>query len=108
MKIIFTKHALARVDKREITEADIRLAISHPDDRMLMGPDGQYKFIRKRNGRNFQVVAKHLDKEDAWLIISAWVRGEDDKPGMFVRVLKLIWSLFGIVIGLKSKKGKRK
>ena len=53
------------------------------------------KFIRVFNGRLYHVVAQWKRQEQSWLIISVWVRGEDDRESIIVQLLmlpfKLLW-----------------
>ena len=79
-QIIFTKHALDRSEQRCVTQEKIEQVLQNPDKTIQIG-GGKSKFIRIIDQRHFQVVASYLAKEDKWLIISAWVRGEEDsKP----------------------------
>ncbi|MBP9781617.1 DUF4258 domain-containing protein [Candidatus Woesebacteria bacterium] len=79
-QIIFTKHALDRSEQRYVTQEKIEQVLQNPDKTIQIG-GGKSKFIRIIDQRHFQVVASYLAKEDKWLIISAWVRGEEDsKP----------------------------
>jgi lipocalin len=38
---------------------------------------GSYKFLAQQNDRRLHVVASP-NKENQWIIVSVWVRGEDD------------------------------
>lgn len=69
---------------RRITPEMVTKAIQKPDDKMLES-DGDTKFIRTLNGRNLQVIAFRDD--GAWVVKSAWVRGEDDPEPLWKRIV---------------------
>jgi hypothetical protein len=94
--IILTKHALARMGERSVTNDSIFRVIQSPDsvkgDRNGSKP---VKFIRELNDRLYHVVAQWKKQEQAWLVVSVWVRGEDDRESFVVQLLmlpfKLLW-----------------
>lgn len=75
--IAFTKHALERMELRTISQNMIVQTIRDPD-KVFPKADGNLKFIRKIEGCKLHVICKSLPEEDKWLVISTWVRGEDD------------------------------
>jgi hypothetical protein len=83
--LIFTKHAAERIGDRSITKDKIWQTINNPD-KVLKKNHGSKKFIKTISDRKFHVVATYLTKEKSYLVISAWVRGEDDKQS-------IIWTL---------------
>lgn len=91
--IIFTDHALERLEKRSITPEMVYQVVSSPFKKHP--GKTSTKFIKNLNDRNVHVVAQHLNKEKKWLIISVWVRGEDDLQPLAWRILTfpfwLIW-----------------
>ncbi|MBP7740689.1 DUF4258 domain-containing protein [Candidatus Woesebacteria bacterium] len=90
--IVFTKHAFERMKKRSIAVDKIWDVVNHPHKTF---GDSQKKFIKEINGRKYQAIAKFLNKENKYLIISTWVRGEDDKQEIIWMIItfpfKLIW-----------------
>ncbi|HEX7018041.1 MAG TPA: DUF4258 domain-containing protein [Patescibacteria group bacterium] len=82
--LVFTKHALERLNDRTITAEAVQRVIQAPDKKFDNG--GSTKFIRTLDDRKYHVVASYLKQEHTWLIISVWVRGEDDQQ-------PLIWQL---------------
>jgi hypothetical protein len=76
---IFTKHALERLQQRSISQSMAEAALRQPDQTMPGKKPGTVKFIRQINDRNVQLVATFLKDQQKWLVVSAWVRGEDDK-----------------------------
>lgn len=96
--IVFTKHALERMDKRSISKDRIWQVINHPDKSFNEGggsKDSSKKFIKEVGGRKYQAVATYLPNERKYLVISTWVRGEDDKQSIIWIVItlpfKIIW-----------------
>jgi hypothetical protein len=117
--LVFTKHALERMERRSISREMIRRALSKPD---ITVPghnpkkQNQVKFIKTINERRLHVVATLLP-EKKWLIVSSWVKGEEDKAPLMWLILsfpfkvafKVLWWLlkafFGALTGQnKSKK----
>lgn len=84
-KISLTKHALERARSRQMELYAIEQLILFPDHKKALGDD-KFKFQKIINQRNYQAVATWLAKENKWLIISTWVRGEEDR-------LPLVWLL---------------
>jgi len=76
--IVYSKHALERMQLRAITEDMVLKTIRHPDSTYIEA-DGDTKFIRKVDGVKLYVVCKPLPDEAKWLVKSTWVRGEDDQ-----------------------------
>lgn len=102
-QFIFTKHALQRLSERSISQDAAEAVLSHPDSTVPGKKPGTVKFIRQLQGRNIQLVATYLDDQKKWLVVSAWVRGEDDKVPfiwqlitlpfkLILMLLKLIWN----------------
>lgn len=86
--IIFTKHALDRLKDRSIDYAHIADVINHPNKKFKQ--DGSTtKFIKTINNRKIHTVASYLKKDNKWLVISVWVRGEDDKAPFIWQLITL-------------------
>lgn len=81
--LVFTKHAWERLKDRSLTKDAIHQTVSYPDK--TFHNQDNYKFIRTIRGRKIHVVATPVE-DNKYLVISTWVRGEDDK-------LPLIWLL---------------
>ncbi len=94
---IFTKHSLERLHQRSISQDAAESVLQHPDHTEPGKKPGTVKFVRVLNGRNIQLIATYLDDQKKWLVVSAWVRGEDDKVPLMWQLLtlpfKLIWKL---------------
>ncbi len=92
--LVFTKHALDRLQDRSISEDAIWQTIARPDKKFKN--DGQsVKFIRSVNGRKVHAVATYLKNENKWLVVSVWIRGEDDKQPLVWQLIvlpfKILW-----------------
>lgn len=74
--LIFTEHALERIILRSLSQDQIWQVIDQPKKQFKQ--QHNTKFIGKIEGRFIHVVAKRLATEQKWLIISVWVRGEED------------------------------
>lgn len=85
-QIILTKHALSRGKQRFVTQERIEQTLINPDKQFDL-EEGKTKFIRTINGRHFQVIGSYLPKENKWLVISAWVRGEEDRQSLLESIL---------------------
>lgn len=109
-QIIFTKHALSRSQQRYVPQDKIEQVLQYPDNTISL-EDRKTKFIRVIDQRQFQVIASYLAKENKWLVISAWVRGEEDSKPIFEQAIlfftKAIWgvisSFFSIVVLLLKR-----
>lgn len=82
-KIIYTNHAIERRVVRRVSKPMIEQTIRQPD-KTKQESDGDTAFSKRINGRQVQVVAKPLPDQDAWLVKTTFVRGEDD-PNILVR-----------------------
>jgi|GEM_PF-2446170 len=77
--VTFTAHALERMKLRNIYRYEVKETILNPE-KTFEDEDDKVKFIGKELSlnRSNHVVAKFLPEENKWLVISAWVRGEED------------------------------
>lgn len=90
--IIFTNHALERLQLRRITQEMVVNAIQKPDKKERES-DGDMEFIKLINNRKVHVIAHYLDDEKQWLVKSTWVRGEADPLlGRFLAFIRRLLS----------------
>lgn len=105
--LIFTKHALERLAQRSISQDVVERVLAHPDRSHPTDKAQTTKFIRELNGRVIHVVGTYLPDQKKWLIVSVWVRGEDDQASLVWQLIslpfKLIWWIIQKLIGLKSR-----
>jgi hypothetical protein len=73
----FTKHARERLDLRRLSE-DMIIEVMRKPNTTRNIDDGKIKFTGKVMGANVHAICKPLIEENKWLVISLWVRGEDD------------------------------
>jgi hypothetical protein len=95
-KITLSKHALDRARSRKMELYAIEQLILFPDQKTEL-EDGKCKFQKNISGRHYQAVGTWLAKENKWLIISVWVRGEEDELPLAWRIIilpvQLLWWL---------------
>jgi len=108
--LIFTKHALARMKDRNITEQAVWQTLQKPELTKPEDKPNTTRFIKTINDRKYHVVATHLSETNKTLVISAWVRGEEDAVPIFWQLLtlpfKLSWRM--LVWGAKRIFGQKK
>lgn len=94
---IFTKHALERLDSRSITQDMVVQTLQDPEKTQETGKRNTTKFIKTVHGRLLHVVATYLPDKNQWLVVSVWVRGEEDKAPLMWQILTLpfrtVWYL---------------
>lgn len=94
--IVFTKHALGRLAGRSITQDSVWHAVNFPDSSYIKDADkNSRKFIRSLHGRKYHVVCNYLAKEKKWLVISVWVRGEEDAVPLVWQLITLPFRIVG-------------
>lgn len=109
-KIILSKHALERARLRKIELSAIEQIILNPEQKINLR-DGKFKFIKTLNNRRYQIVAADVKKENKWLVISVWVRGEDDRvPFTWILItapFRFLWwllkNLFRALLAIVAK-----
>lgn len=93
--LIFTNHAFDRLSLRSITQDAIWQTINYPEKKYPQ--DQTIKFIKSVQDRRLHVIASWLAKENKWLVVSVWVRGEEDQEPVIWQLItlpfKLIWWL---------------
>ncbi len=113
--VVWTDHALERLESRGIDQSDAVAVMRKPERTFPGKKDGSIKFIRTIDGRRINVVAM-LDERKKWVVMSVWVRGEEDQWGFPERyVYQLVgWGvgmvqagLVTLVRGVKRKIDKR-
>lgn len=97
--LVFTKHAVERLQDRTISLDTIWQVINYPDAKHSKDEE-KIKFIRTLDQRKIHVIATKLDQENKWLIVSVWVRGEEDKAPLSWQLMTLP---FKIVVWIVKK-----
>ncbi len=94
MKVIFTKHAQERIAQRRMTTGGVEETVLDPDKKILL-PTGETKFIKQQGKRLYQAIAVYKEQEHSWLVLSTWVRGEEDSPDLLWLIIttpfKWLW-----------------
>lgn len=107
--LVFTKHAQERSRQRGITLDAVEAAVLNPDQKFVGKQPGTTKFIKTIKDRRLHIVAQYLSDEHKWLVISVWVRGEDDQAPLswqlIVLPFKLAWWVIKRVYKLLRKLG---
>lgn len=99
--LIFTNHSLDRLKLRSVSQETVRQVLAHPDQTYPTDKPNSHKFVRHIHNRQIQVVATYLSNQNKWLIISVWVRGEEDPQSLVWQLLaQLGWLLKKIVVGM--------
>lgn len=99
--LVFTDHAYHRLKQRQINTWDIWQTI-HQADKKTHQAD-KTKFVKTINGRNIQVVAKYNLAQTKWVVVSVWVRGEDDKPDLLWQIICLPFKLIFFLLAKITK-----
>lgn len=104
--LIFTKHALARMNERSIQYDSIYWVLRDPDSvKGELQGSKPVKFIRLYTNRLYHVVAQWKKDQQAWLVVSVWVRGEDDKEAISTQLVlfpfRVIWWIIRRIFKLK-------
>lgn len=90
--MIWTDHAVERLKKRHISQADALKVMANPTKTFPGKKPGTVKFIRTINDRRIHLVGK-LNEQKQWVVLTAWVRGEEDRDDVVVRIVKWIFSM---------------
>lgn len=88
--VILTTHAEERLRLRRIPKRYAVATVHRPDAREPEA-DGKMRFTKTIRERKVQVVAKYLEDERKWLVVSAWVRGEEDPLPLWRRILNRLF-----------------
>lgn len=87
-KVIFTKHALQRINQRRLSESDVISTLRKPDYTKPSEdqPDALIS-VRTLKQREIHVVSKYLADQKKTLVISNWVRGEEDPVPLYLIII---------------------
>ena len=106
--VVFSRHARERLDLRRMGE-DMIIQVMRAPEKTYKQDDGKIKFVGKDMGAKVHAICKPIPDENKWLVITLWVRGEDD-AGNFVNHRKqqagfsktnaAIWFLLMLIIAV--------
>lgn len=111
--LVVTTHAAERMKQRSIGVDAVAAAISAPDKKYPGKQAGTTKFIKSVGKRRLHVIAQYITEEHRWLVISVWVRGEDDQAPLSWQLLSLpfkvaFWLGRAVLNGLLTLLGRKK
>ncbi len=108
--LVFTDHALHRVSQRSLRKESIYQAVNDPERKYSQEED-KVKIVKTVNDRDYHIVAKPMGPNE-WLIVSVWVRGEEDPIPLAWKIIsfpfKLIWWLLKNVFLFLTKEKENK
>lgn len=69
--LIWTNHALQRLEERGIKQGDAWATLSHPQESRYAATKGAWVFYRTYGSNRIEVVASQ-NKEKKWVVLSVW------------------------------------
>lgn len=69
--VIWTNHALKRLDERRITQSDAWYSFQHPDGQLKGKVQGSKRYYKDYGNQRIEVLAKQNEKKE-WVILSCW------------------------------------
>lgn len=87
--VIWTNHALARLNSRGIKQGDAWATFNRPEQSRYASAQGAWVYYRTYGNERIEVVAKKNEK-GKWLILSVWskaVSGESRQAEPFLKFL---------------------
>ncbi len=104
--IVLTDHAQQRISLRNISLDNIHQTVVNADQTIKLNKN-KFKFIKKLDDRSHQIIAKHLTDKQQWLIISVWIRGEEDRKPLVWQLItfpfKAMWKIATFIFNLLQK-----
>ena len=98
--LIFTTHALERSQQRHLQLEDIYQTVKFPTKAISLDHD-KLKAIKQINGRQIQVVTAPKAANQR-LVISVWVRGEEDQASLLMQIFESLKSLVKFIFTAKT------
>jgi hypothetical protein len=99
--VIWTNHALARLQERGIKQGDAFVAFQHPDSSRYAATERAYVYYKTWGNDRIEVVAAQNERKQ-WVILSVWSRPVFEtgyKPKkqlpLLMRIIqKIVWGKF--------------
>lgn len=96
--VIWTNHALARLQERGISQGDAWIAFTRADQSRYAATKGGWVYYKTVNGWKIEVVAKQNERKE-WIILTVWAKPEYwkneykavKKQHWFIRLLRQIF-----------------
>ena len=97
--VIWTNHALERLNQRNITQRDAWATFQHPDQSRYAKTKGTWIFYKTYGNEKYEVVGKKNERGE-WIIMTVWSRpvyGEERRAVVHVPFwLKILRKIFGV------------
>lgn len=93
--VIWTNHALTRMQERGIKQGDAWVTFRRPDQSRFAESQGAWIYYRQYENQRIEVVAKQNEKKE-WIILSVWSKNITDtklppgKQNIFHKFISLI------------------
>lgn len=76
--VIWTNHALARMNERKISQSDAWATWRNPQQSKKAKIKGAWVYYRTYGSETIEVVAKQNEKKE-WIILSVWSRRQNER-----------------------------
>lgn len=110
MKVILTNHVLDRAKLRKMDLDEIKMTITNPLKSFPTTTNDNQparRFIKNCQHRRYHVIAVYTPEQNAWIAVSAWVRGEEDPKPILIQFLIDVWEGLKFLFGKKSQNDNR-
>lgn len=87
--VIWTNHAIQRMEERGISQGDAWATWRRPDQSRYASAKGAWVYYKTYPNNKIEVVAKKNERGE-WIILSVWSKqayGQETKPEPFMRFL---------------------
>lgn len=101
--VVWTNHALERLKRRGISQSEALSVMRKPEKSFPGKKNNSVKFIKTISGRPIHLVATMSDQKK-WVVMSAWVRGENDQWGFPERYIYQLVGWLGKMLTKGFKK----
>lgn len=77
--VIWTNHALVRLQERGIKQGDVWATFRRPDKSRYAAAKGAWVYYKTYGNQKIEVVAKQTERKE-WIILSVWSRSVYGPP----------------------------
>jgi len=89
--LIWTNHALERLEQRKLTQDQIWQTFSEPDTKHTGSRADSYEYTKRMGSHTFSLIATQNEKNE-WLVLSCWV--EPPFPGSIDIEKRAAWKQY--------------
>ncbi|QQG47838.1 MAG: DUF4258 domain-containing protein [Candidatus Woesebacteria bacterium] len=99
--VVWTNHALQRLNERRVTQGDAWATFNRPDQSRYAQTKGAWIYYKTYGDQRIEVVAKK-DEKGKWIILSVWSRPVFQKTSPHYTktkdslILKILKTIFGV------------